>query len=199
MTARPGVGQRLGASERLGEIKLRRSRCAACDNCSTGVGTFRTNVGSMSHDARRRRCSSLLDAARRCSTLLVAARRCSTLLDAARRCSTLLRNPSAEGEPATPSLLRRPASHPVRQRSEARRDTTSAHPLRSLRLYNCSTGVGTFRTNVGSMSHEQNTMRGAGAVAAPLLAWRERLLGRELVRGSARYNFGASAAQLATL
>jgi hypothetical protein len=70
---------------------------------------------------------------------------------------------------------------------------------------NCSTGVGTFRTNVGSMSHEQNTMRGAGAVAAPLLARyprnarRERLLGRELVRGSARYNFGAAAAQLATL
>jgi hypothetical protein len=43
-TARPGVGQRLG------EIQLRRSCCAACDNCSTGVGTFRTNVGSMSHE-----------------------------------------------------------------------------------------------------------------------------------------------------
>ena len=34
------------------------------------------------------------------------------------------------------------------------------------------------------MSHEQNSMRGAEAVTAPLLARRERLLGRELVRGS---------------
>ena len=49
-----------------------------------------------------------------------------------------------------------------------------------------------FGTNVGSRSYEQNTMRGAGAVAAPLLLGTLALVGGkdrsagDLVRGSAR-------------
>jgi hypothetical protein len=139
-------------------------------------------------------------------------------------------SPPPAAPPSLPSCARQPrrtlfgsligksrchCSYSYRQLATQRREVvrvvaTARRPSASHRILfvpKCQlppTGVGTFRTNVGSMSHEQNTMRGAGAVAAPLLARyprnarRERLLGRELVRGSARCNFGAAAAQLAS-
>ena len=80
-TARPGVGQRLGAQRRCS------TQLDAARRCSTQLAAARRYSTQL--DAARR-CSSLLDAARRSSTLLDAARRrrCSTLLDTARRCST---------------------------------------------------------------------------------------------------------------